>query len=163
MGPRTRRAARMYDAASAGHARAKLLPVSFFSQFNASPRAMAVATAALCLVLVCAFLHQPARQYYQSVRENARLEAEYAVLAERNAALTERNESLSSDAGIEQTAHEEYGWVKKGEQTATVEGLSGDYVAKSEGSTVRESIPSGSVEAPATWYSPVLDFVFGVE
>ena len=106
---------------------------------------------------------QPARQYYQSVRENARLEAEYAVLAERNAALTERNESLSSDAGIEQTAHEEYGWVKKGEQTATVEGLSGDYVAKSEGSTVRESIPSGSVEAPATWYSPVLDFVFGVE
>lgn len=50
--------------------------------------------------------------------------------------------------------------VKKGEETATVSGLD---LEDDEAGTFRANIVPGSVEAPETWYSPLLDALFGVE
>ena len=60
---------------------------------------------------------------------------------------------------IEAYAHEQFGWVKEGEETASVRGLD----LPEEGSTFRANIVSDSIEAPETWYSTLLDPLFGVE
>ena len=111
-------------------------------------------------MLSCAFLYPPAQQYYHALRERDQLAAEYAALEERNGALESDVSSLQTDAGIEDRAHEQFGWVKKGEDTANVRGLDLD---EDEASTFRANITPGSVEAPETWYSPFLDALFGVE
>ena len=59
-------------------------------------------------------------------------------------------------------AHEQFGWVPEGEQTANVHGLAAD-AGNDEGSNFTANIVVGSVEAPETWYSPVLDALFGVK
>lgn len=121
-----------------------------------------VGAAAFALV-ICAgvFMFPTIQSYYQAMREHDRLEAEYQAIEERNDALRSNIESLSSDEGVAAYAHEQYGWVKPGEQTATVQGLE---LTPSDGlENVNASIQSGSVKAPETWYSPVLDKVFGFE
>ncbi|MFR1638904.1 MAG: FtsB family cell division protein [Eggerthellaceae bacterium] len=60
---------------------------------------------------------------YHALRERDQLAAEYAALEERNGALESDVSSLQTDAGIEDRAHEQFGWVKKGEETANVRGL----------------------------------------
>ena len=51
------------------------------------------------------------------------------------------------------------GWVKKGEESANVRGL--NLEETQQGSTITPNISSDSVQAPDTWYSPLLDLVFG--
>ncbi len=121
-----------------------------------------IGAAAFALV-ICAgvFMFPTVQSYYQAMREHDRLEAEYQAVEERNNALQSNIDSLSSDEGVAAYAHEQYGWVKPGEQTATVQGLE---LAPSDGlENVNASIQSGSIEAPETWYSPILDKVFGFE
>lgn len=156
MGSKHRQAARMQSRAEGGRFS---MPSSRFS-VKASPKLITAAAVAACLVLSCLFLYPAAQQYYQALRENDRLEAEYAALEERNAALAADVASLQTDAGVENRAHEQFGWVKKGEETATVSGLD---LEDDEAGTFRANIVPGSVEAPETWYSPLLDALFGVE
>ena len=68
-------------------------------------------------------------------------------------------DSLSTEAGIEDRARKEFGWVKEGENAANVYGLD----TYEDESTYNKAVTPGSVEAPDTWYSPVLDILFGVE
>ena len=120
-------------------------------------------TVAACLVFSCAFLYPTARQYYQQMRENDQLEAEYAALLERNETIEDEIAVLETDSGVEQAAREELGWVMDGETSAVVEGLDDEDADEEDDSSVQANIVSGSVEMPETWYSPVLDLVFGVE
>lgn len=122
-------------------------------------------TVVACLVFSCVFLYPTAQTYYQALREQDQLEAEYAALVERNEAIEEELELLSTDSGVEQVAREELGWVMEGEVSGTVVGLDDDESddEEEEESTVLANISSGSVEMPETWYSPVLDVIFGVE
>lgn len=113
-----------------------------------------------CLVLSCWFLYTPAQQYYQSVREYDRLQAEYAAIEQRNVLLQVEVDALGTDAGLEDRARQEFGWVKEGEQTANVRGLA---ATEDSLSNLTVNIVPGSVEAPETWYSPMLDVLFGVE
>lgn len=160
MGAKHRQAARMQNAES-GHASAKRsLSFGSLASLKSSPKFIASAAVAVCLVLSCAFLYPTAQQYYHALRERDQLAAEYAALSERNGALESDVASLQTDAGIEDRAHEQFGWVKKGEETANVRGLELD---EDETSTFRANITPGSVEAPETWYSPFLDALFGVE
>ena len=48
--------------------------------------------------------------------------------------------------------------MKKGEESANVRGLN---LEETQGSTITPNISSDSVQAPDTWYSPLLDLVFG--
>lgn len=49
--------------------------------------------------------------------------------------------------------------MKKGEESANVRGL--NLEETQQGSTITPNISSDSVQAPDTWYSPLLDLVFG--
>lgn len=120
------------------------------------PHKLGVALCALAVVALCGvMLYGPAQQYYQQLRETDRLQAEYAAVALRSETLQSSIESLQTEAGIEDKAHEDLGYVKAGEQTATVKGI--NYEDSSEFSS---NVLPGSVPAPETWYSPFLDVVF---
>lgn len=124
-----------------------------------SPKFIASLMVAACLVLSCVFLYPTAKQYYVTVREHDQLQAEYDALQQRNQTIGAEVDSLSTDAGIEDRARKEFGWVKSGEHAANVYGID----AQEDESTYTKAITPGSVEAPETWYSPILDVVFGVE
>lgn len=127
-----------------------------------SSAASRIAIAVGCLVCVAAvllFLYPTARQVYVESREEDRLQAEYDALIARNNAMQDRIDYLKTDEGIEDTARQQLGWVKEGETAVVVDGLSDD--SGTEDSSVNIQIVSGSIPAPQTWYSPVLDVVFG--
>lgn len=163
MGSSQRRATRMQRVSEAAPVSAKINPAGWFAKLNLKPRTLRVATAAICAVLAFVFLYVPAQQYYQSVREHDRLEAEYSVLAERNEALDEQNDSLAGNAGMEDAVRQKYGYVVKGEQTAVVSGLSDRTTDSSRDSdNIEANVLSSSVKAPEEWYTPYLDVIFGL-
>ena len=158
MGSTQRRASRMNrsDDASASLKRKNGFSIASLSS---SPKFVASLAVIGCLVLTCLFLYPSAQQYYQASRERDRLAAEYTVIEQRNEALADSVSALQTDAGVEDRAREQLGWVKEGEQSANVYGI--DVV--DEESQFRANVVPGSVEAPATWYSPILDPLFGVK
>lgn len=120
-------------------------------------KALVPAVVAVCLVATCAFMYGPVQLWYQQMRENDRLQIEYAALQERNGALQDDVASLSSEAGIEDRVHQQYGWVRDDEHAVSVSGLSTtddiDFIA---------NVSPGSIKPPETWYSGLLDPLFGV-
>ena len=119
------------------------------------PWFIAAAVAAFCLVFTVSFLY-PSAALYHSVRERDQLQAEYAAIEQRNDSIQATVDALSTDAGVEDRAHQEFGWVSKGENAVTVYGLDLD-----DDSTFTASIVPGSIPAPETWYSKLLDPIFG--
>lgn len=119
---------------------------------------MTLLTFLAVLLVVGVFLYPTARTYYHAIRDNARLEAEYDAVIARNAALADDIALLQTDEGIVQEAREQLGWVREGENAVIVYG-----VEQSATSGVNAEIVSGSVKAPVTWYSPVLDVFFGYD
>ena len=120
------------------------------------PWFIATAVTAFCLVFTVSFLYPSAAQLYHSVRERDQLQAEYAAIEQRNDSIQATVDALSTDAGVEDRAHQEFGWVSKGENAVTVYGLDLD-----GDSTFTASIVPGSIPAPETWYSKLLDPIFG--
>ena len=164
MGKSQRKQARMQLASEAGSVVAKINPAGWFSKINLSSRKAKIVTVAICAVFVCVFLYTPAQQYYQAVRDNARLEAEYAAVASRNDALDAHNDSLASDAGMEDAVRQKFGYIVAGEQTAVVSGLSEEVEASKRASAeVEANVLASSIKAPEEWYTPILDTLFGVE
>lgn len=127
-----------------------------------SVTASRIAVAVGCLVCVAAvllFLYPTVQQVYLESREEDRLQAEYDALMARNDAMQDRIDYLKTDEGIQDAARQQLGWVKEGEKAVVVEGLSED--SSDAASDVNIQIVSGSIPAPQTWYSPVLDVIFG--
>ena len=120
------------------------------------PWFIVTAVTVFCLVFTVSFLYPSAAQLYHSVRERDQLQAEYAAIEQRNDSIQATVDALSTDAGVEDRAHQEFGWVSKGENAVTVYGLDLD-----DDSTFTASIVPGSIPAPETWYSKLLDPIFG--
>ena len=164
MGSMHRKSARMQQSSTAGSVSAKINPAGWLTATNVTTRALKIATAALCAVLVCTFLYVPAKQFYQAQREHDRLAAEYSVIEKRNETLDVQNDILASDAGMEDAVRQKYGYVKSGEETAVVTGLSDSATDTSRGSeNVEANVLSSSIKASEEWYTPFLDAFFGVE
>ena len=160
IGAKQRQASRMLeqDAVEPSRRRAR--------QSSPWTRVVACLAVAACLVLSCAYLYPVAQTYYQTIRANDLLEAEYEAIAALNAELTSEIELLQTDSGIEQAAREELGWVMEDETLATVEGLAStgeEEDAEGDEDDVSAYVASINVEMPETWYSPILDVIFGVE
>ena len=163
MGSVHRKSARMQLASQATPQAAKLNPAGWLSNVRVSPKTLRVMTAALCLVLFAVFLYTPAQQYYQAQREHDKLAAEYAVLEQRNETLDSQNDALSSNAGMEDAVRQRYGYIKDGDQTAIVTGLSEATTDTSRDSEdIEANVLSSAVKAPEEWYTPYLDAFFGV-
>ncbi|MBR2789379.1 MAG: septum formation initiator family protein, partial [Eggerthellaceae bacterium] len=104
------------------------------------------------------FLYPTARTYYQAAREHDRLQAELTAVIQRNAKMAQKIDVLQTDEGIIQEAREQLGWVERGEYAVIVYGT-----GKEPEPDVDADIVSGTIKPPVTWYSPVLDIIFGVK
>lgn len=109
-----------------------------------------------CMVASCAFLYPAAKNYYTAMRDEAKVQAEYDAVSAHNDRVQSEIDTLSTSEGIEDRAREQYGWVKSGENSVSVSGLD-----SSSGSNVDTLVARDGVSAPATWYSGVLDRLFG--
>lgn len=127
------------------------------------PRFMVWGSVAVCLVAVCVFIYPAAQQYYVEMRNHDRLQAEYDAVAARNEAIQGDVDYLGTDEGVEDAARSELGWVYEGEQTVTVAGLPDETQQESSSEKVRKQIVPGSIPAPQTWYSGILDPFFGYD
>ena len=127
------------------------------NNFLSRPLMASAALFCVLIVLVGVFLFPTARTYYQAIREQARLEAEFAAVLDRNARMANEIDFLQTDEGIIQKARETLGWVQRGENAVIVYGT-----GRTEAELDADIVP-GSVKAPETWYSRFLDPLFGVE
>ena len=162
MGKTHKRSARMQSGATSKKKR------GFFARFASlfafldprSPRFSSQALIACAtFVLAAVMLYQPVANYYQEVRSQQQLEAEYAVVSDYYSSLKSEVEYLNTKEGLEEYVREELGWVKSGEQVSSVEGLAPRDSTAKQGSITADL--SNAVPTPVTWYSPVLDFIFG--
>ena len=122
-------------------------------------RRVAALSVAACLVIAGAFMYPAAKQYYTEMRHLDKVNAEYQAVTDRNADLAATRDYLQSETGIEEMAHEKYGWVNEGEHSVLVYGLPDDGTMADTNLYIKR----GSVSAPETWYSVILDPLFGVE
>lgn len=166
MGSSQKRASRMQrsgDFASSAKSFARPRDAAGVVSVIMSSRKLAVSLAiCACLALTGLFLYEPAQHYYHAVREHDRLAAELAAVESRNAELEDAVAYLQTDSGIEQSARDKLGWVRQGENSVYVQGLEGVTGTDETASTAGSIVP-GSIEAPTTWYSPLLDAIFGPE
>lgn len=162
MGSSHKRAARMQDSPTQRPSvEMRSAKVQQKQPLSHKPWFIVVATMVACTLFACVFLYPTAQTYYQSVRENDRLQAEYQAVLERNEALTDQMVSLVTNEGMAAYAHDRYGWIMPNENPVVVQGLM-DQTKNGMDSVAANVIP-GSVKAPETWYSPVLDVIFGVK
>lgn len=108
------------------------------------------------LVLCCVVLYPVGKDYYHTMREGQRLQAQIDAVDERNVTLEEETESLQTDEGIEAQARNDYNYVKEGEHAASVTNAQG-----SPGATdLPVQIDEDDIKAPQTWYYTILDVIF---
>ena len=150
MGKTHKRSARMQNGATSKKKR------GFFARFASlfafldprSPRFSSQALIACATYgLAAVMLYQPGANYYQVVR------------SQQHSSLKSEVEYLNTKEGLEEYVREELGWVKSGEQVSSVEGLAPRDSTAKQGSITADL--SNAVPTPVTWYSPVLDFIFG--
>lgn len=119
---------------------------------------LGVATVFVLLIFSGALIYPSAQEYYKTVRAEDKLQAEYDAISARNDQLQSNIDNLNTDAGIEDQARQ-YGYVQPGENAVSVTN-SGE---TSQTTVVPESVDTEDVKAPDTWYTKILDKVFGVE
>lgn len=162
MGAKQRRASRMQEKASPAMSIKGAVSGFSLKGLLQSRRFVICSAVAVCLIAAGVFLYSPLKNYYCNVREHDRLALEYQAVTDRNDKLQSEVNSLQTDDGVKARAHEQLGWVEKGEESANVTGLNLED-GSSDGEVVVANVSSDSIKAPATWYSPLLDRVFGYE
>ncbi|MBO4366000.1 MAG: septum formation initiator family protein [Eggerthellaceae bacterium] len=170
MGSRQRRASRSYAQGSPyGHAAKAAIggvfggiagAVSGFFSRGHSLKFYVLTSMVACLVLAGAFLYPAVQNYYIAVRSQAQAQAEYEALQDYYEQLQDDVALLSTDEGIKTRAHDKYGWVSPGENSVMVQGVQAE--SKFDGTDIG-IVPSGSIKTPETWYSGILDPIFGYE
>ncbi|MGN0302134.1 MAG: septum formation initiator family protein [Anaerotardibacter sp.] len=118
------------------------------------------AVAAIIFVFCGILLYQPVADLYNETRKVQKLEAEYQALEEHNEALQAEVDFLKTDEGLESYAREQYGLIGYGEHQVTVENVSSS-IDKTAVTNAGHTVLTSGVKTPDTWYSGVLDIVFG--
>lgn len=151
--------ARKRDSQSGKDAKKHTFHVSF-DWIRSSRPAQISAVVCACLILGCAFVYPSAKDAYTAVRNADQAQAEYQAVVDRNNEIQSRIDTLKTDEGIEDLARNSYGYVMEGENSVRVAGLGSQSIA-ADAENQTPAVAAGSVAPPTTWYSPVLDVVFG--
>ena len=114
----------------------------------------------IAVVFAVTMLYFPCQNYYNETRQLQQLQAEYDALQEYNTQMQNQVDYLNTDEGIEDYARSELGWIRPGEHVVSVEGVTPS-TSDSRSNDRVYAIPAGSVAAPDTWYSGILDVIFG--
>lgn len=160
MGASQRKSARMAEDAHKGRTSGFSLP--FALPFGGSISAWATRTvvAFVAVAFAVVMLYPSCQNYYNETRQLQQLQAEYDALQSYNTQMQNQVDYLNTDEGIEDYARSELGWIRPGEHVVTVEGVTSSSDNTRSNSRVY-AIPAGSVAAPDTWYSGILDVIFG--
>lgn len=117
----------------------------------------------VCVCAIIIFLYEPTRNYYQGVRMNQAKQIELQELQKSVQHLEASTNEIRGEEGARTLARKR-GYAAKNETLGQVDGLSDDY---SDEEVNRErALRRGMARRyapPDTWYSPVLDVLFGVE
>ena len=117
----------------------------------------------VCVCAIIIFLYEPTRNYYQGVRMNQAKQIELQELQKSVQHLEANTNEIRGEEGARTLARKR-GYAAKNETLGQVDGLSDDY---SDEEVNRErALRRGMARRyapPDTWYSPVLDVLFGVE
>lgn len=117
----------------------------------------------VCVCAIIIFLYEPTRNYYQGVRMNQAKQIELQALQKSVQHLEANTNEIRGEEGARTLARKR-GYAAKNETLGQVDGLSDDY---SDEEVNRErALRRGMARRyapPDTWYSPVLDVLFGVE
>ena len=123
------------------------------------PVKIGIAVLALVIAIIV-ILYPPAQTYYQTMRHEQRLQAQYDAASAYNAEVAQSNEELNTSEGIENKARRDYGWVKDGEVPVVI--TNPGYGEADTSSDIPEQMDPEDVHAPQTWYYAVLDAIFFV-
>ena len=137
----------------------------FSLPFNLSAGSLSAAAArgivALAVVVFAVFMLYPSCQnYYVETRQLQQLQAEYDALNSYNTQMQSQIDYLNTDEGLEEYARSELGWIRQDEHMATVEGVESSVEGSTQSSTTHSPL-NEDIPAPDTWYSGVLDVLFG--
>ena len=117
----------------------------------------------VCVCAIIIFLYEPTRNYYQGVRMNQAKQIELQELQKSVQYLEASTNEIRGEEGARTLARKR-GYAAKNETLGQVDSLSDDY---SDEEVNRErALRRGMARRyapPDTWYSPVLDVLFGVE
>ena len=123
------------------------------------PAFLVTALLVIFMVIAAVMLYPAVRDYYAALRESDRLEQEYGAVVARNEKIQQLIEDLQTPEGIEDRAREEFGWVREGEEAVNITGI----VVTESSTGLPAPVEPGSVKAPKTWWTQILDTVFGVQ
>lgn len=116
---------------------------------------------ALAVVGLTVFMLYPSCQnFYNETRQLQQLQAEYQALSDYNMQMQSQIDYLNTDEGLEEYARSELGWIRQDERMATVEGVESSVDGSTQTNTTYSPL-NEDIPAPATWYSGVLDVLFG--
>lgn len=117
----------------------------------------------VCVCAIIIFLYEPTRNYYQGLRMNQAKQIELEALQDSVQYLETNTNEIRGDEGARMLARKR-GYVANNETLGQVDGLSDDY-SDQEANKLRalhRNVARGYAP-PDTWYSPVLDVLFGVK
>lgn len=137
----------------------------FSLPFNLSAGSLSAAATrgivALAVVVFAVFMLYPSCQnYYNETRQLQQLQAEYQAINDYNTQMQSQIDYLNTDEGLEEYARSELGWIRQDEHMATVEGVESSVEGSTQSSTTHSPL-NENIPAPDTWYSGVLDVLFG--
>ena len=81
-------------------------------------------------------------------------------MTDYNTQMQSQIDYLNTDAGLEEYARSELGWIRENEHVATVEGVQSSVDGSTQTNTTNSPL-NEDIPAPDTWYSGVLDVLFG--
>lgn len=131
------------------------LPVPRFLASHMTGALVALAA----VVLTCVMLYPQCASYYNETRQLQQLQAEYDALVSYNQQMQAQIDYLNTDEGVEDYARSELGWIRSDETMVSVEGV--EPSSAEDDASGRAPYSVTDVATPDTWYSGVLDFVFG--
>lgn len=117
----------------------------------------------VCVCAIIIFLYEPTRNYYQGLRMNQAKQIELEALQDSVQYLEANTNEIRGDEGARMLARKR-GYAANNETLGQVDGLSDDY-SDQEANKLRalhRNVARGYAP-PDTWYSPVLDVLFGVK
>lgn len=127
---------------------------------GSSGRSWRVFAVVLCVIVFTVIVLYPVgRDYYKTMRQEQRLQAQLDAVTERNEAVQAENDALQTDEGVENQARSDLGWIREGEHSAVVTNEQGTV---DNASRLPEHLDKDSITAPKSWYYTILDAIFFV-
>lgn len=113
-------------------------------------RLFILAIIVLCIIFAIIFLYQPAKDYYFSLRQNDKLQAQYDAIKNTNNKLNQDIEFLKTDDGIKQRATDTLGLIQQGESIGYVSGSELEDTRSNSAASTSSKLAYKNMKTPTT-------------